>query len=70
MTEAIERRAAAKHTTEMVADQELERLERVASQRLRDRIHDIAPERRHFLTIGERHVEVIEAAAVEEVLAS
>jgi len=70
MTEAIERRAAAKHTTEMVADQELERLERVATQRVRDRVHEIPSERRHFLTIGDRHVEVVETAAVEEVLAS
>jgi NifU-like N terminal domain len=71
MTEAaIDRRAAAKHTTEMVQDQELERAERVATQRIRDRVHDIPLERRHVVTIGDSRVEVIETAAVEEAMAS
>jgi len=70
MTQAIDRRAAAKHTTEMVQDQELERAERVATQRIRDQIHEIPSERRHLVTIGDNHVEVIETAAVEDVLAS
>jgi NifU-like N terminal domain len=70
MTQAIDRRAAAKHTTEMVQDQELERAGRVAAQRIRDQIHDIPPERRHLVTIGDRHVEVIETDAVEEAMAS
>ena len=70
MTQAIDRRAAAKHTTEMVQDQELERAGRVATQQIRDRIRDIPPERRHLVMIGERRVEVIETAAVEEAMAS
>ena len=70
MTEAIDRRAAAKHTTEMVHDQELERAGRVATQRIRDQIHGIPPERRHLVTIGDRHIEVIETDAVEEAMAS
>jgi NifU-like N terminal domain len=70
MTQAIDRRAAAKHTTEMVQDQELERAGRVATQRIRDQIHDIPPERRHLVRIGDRHVEVIETDAVEEAMAS
>ncbi len=71
MTEAaIDRRAAAKHATEMVMNQELERVERTATQGIRDRIHGIPPERRHRVTIGDRLVEVIETAAVEEAVAS
>ncbi len=71
MTEAaIDRRAAAKHATEMVMNQELERAERTATQRIRDRIQGIPPERRHLVTIGDIRVEVIETAAVDEVLAS
>ena len=71
MTEAaIDRRAAAKHATEMVMNAELERVERTATQRIRDRIHDIPPERRHLVTIGDTRFEVIETAAVDEVLAS
>ena len=68
MTQAIDRRAAAKHATEMVLNQELERAERAATQRIRDRVHDIPPERRHHVTIGDRHVEVVETAAVEEAI--
>ena len=70
MTEAIDRRAAAKHTTEMVMDQELQRAGRAATQRIRDRVHDIPPERRHLVMIGDIRVEVIETAAVEEAIAS
>jgi NifU-like N terminal domain len=71
MTEAaIDRRAAAKHTTEMVHDQELERAGRVATQRIRDRVHDIPSERRHLVTIGDSRVEVIETAAVEDAVTS
>jgi hypothetical protein len=71
MTEAaIDRRAAAKHTTEMVMNQELERVERTATQRIRDGIHDIPQERRHLVTIGASRIEMIETAAVEEVLTS
>jgi hypothetical protein len=54
----------------MVQDQELERAGRVATQLIRDRVHDIPPERRHLVMIGERRVEVIETAAVEEAMAS
>jgi hypothetical protein len=70
MTQAIDRRAVAKHTTEMVLDQELERAGRVATQRVRDRVHDIPPERRHLVRIGGRQVEVVETEAVEEAMAS
>jgi hypothetical protein len=70
MTQAIDRRAAAKYTAEVVISQELERAERSATQRIRDRVHDIPPNRRHLVTIGESRVEVIEAAAVEEAVTS
>lgn len=71
MTEAaIDRRAAAKHATEMVMNAELERVERTATQRICDRIHSIPPERRHLITIGDSRIEMIETAAVEEILAS
>lgn len=70
MTEAIERRAAAKFAADVVVSQELERAERTTTQRIRDRIHDIPPERRHLVTIGDSRVEVIETAAVEEAVAS
>jgi hypothetical protein len=70
MTAAIDRRSAAKYAAEVVISQELERAERVTRQRIRDGIQDIPPERRHLVTIGENRVEVIETAAVDEVLAS
>jgi hypothetical protein len=71
MTEAaIDRRAAAKHATGMVMNAELERAERTATQRIRDRINGIPPERRHLVTIGDSRIEMIETAAVEEVLTS
>jgi hypothetical protein len=69
MTEAIDRRSDAKYAAEMVISQELERTERTTTQRIRDRIHDIPPERRHLVMIGDSLVEVIEAAAVDEALA-
>ena len=67
MFEAIDRRTAAKDATDIVISQELERL---ARERIRGRIHDIPAERRHLVTIGDHRVEVIETAAVDEVLAS
>ncbi len=70
MTEAIDRRSAAKYVAEVVISQELERAERVTTQRIRDRIQGIPPDRRHLVTIGDIRVEVIETAAVDEVLAS
>lgn len=70
MTQAMDRRAAAKYTAEVVISQELERAERTTTQRIRDRIHDIPPDRRHLVMIGDIRVEVIETAAVEEVVAS
>lgn len=70
MVDAFDRRSAAKDAAEVVIHQELERAERAATQRIRDRIHDIPPERRHLVTIGEHRVEVIETAAVDEILAS
>ncbi|MGH3307320.1 MAG: hypothetical protein ACRDOX_06480 [Nocardioides sp.] len=70
MTEAIDRRSAAKYVAEVVISQELERAERVTTQRIRDRIQGIPPDRRHLVMIGDIRVEVIETAAVDEVLAS
>ncbi|HET8961763.1 hypothetical protein [Nocardioides sp.] len=70
MVDAFDRRSAAKDYAEVIIHQELERAERAATARLRDRIHEIPPERRHLVTIGEHSVEVIETAAVDEILAS
>ena len=46
MVDAFDRRSAAKDVAEVVIHQELERAERAATQRIRDRIHDSPPERR------------------------
>lgn len=70
MTQAMDRRAAAKAATETVLNQEFERAEWAATQRIRDRIHGIPSERRHVVTVGDLRVEVIETAAVEDALAS
>jgi hypothetical protein len=67
---AIDRRSAAKYAAEVVIGQELERAVRVARQRIRDGIQGIPSERRHLVTIGDSRIEVIETAAVDEVLAT
>lgn len=70
MVDAFDRRSAAKDSAEVVFREELDRAERAATRRIRDKIRDIPPERRHLVTIGERSIEVIETAAVDEILAS
>jgi hypothetical protein len=59
---------ASKQAADIVIRQELERAERQAEERIRQRILAIPSSRRYMQRVGDVEIEVIDAAAVAEAI--
>ena len=70
MAGAPNRRAAAKAAAELVLRNELEQAASATVDAIRQRVRPIPADRRHVLVVDGQEIDVIEASAVEDALAS
>jgi hypothetical protein len=70
MAGAPNRRTAAKATAELVLRNELDWAASAAVDAIRERVRAILADRRHVFVVDGQEIEIVEASAVEDALAS